>query len=122
MVRIFESGDYWYISGNRMMYNTYKEAKMANDKIAVLLELQEFANILNGLEDFLDYINANGYGQGHTNAFTDDDVREVKGVLVAADAFNMLNCLTQVNTTITNGSPTPADFGDIIDKFRGRSS
>ena len=93
---------------------------MASDKVGVLLEIQGVVDELNNISDLLAYVNANGYGSGQDNAFTDADAQEVKANLTAADVSNAINLLSQVNTLMTNGAPVQSDYTGIVDKFRAR--
>jgi len=121
-MRIYQSLDGSWVFNNedslKISGLTLQEAETMSDKATTLQKAQAVVDQLAEVDDLLAYINAMGYGQGQSNAFTDDDAAALKGPLGSADVFNALNMLTQVKATLTNGEPVAADFSDIMTRFK----
>lgn len=122
MNRVYQAGDGQWIFWNgetKYYFSTEAEARTMSDKTRIIEQVQSRMGMLAGIDDLNAYIVANEYGSGALNAITDEEASSVKGNLAAADIFNAMNLLLQIEILLTGAVPAPDNYMPVVDKVRG---
>lgn len=127
MVRVYQAADerwVFWTGSEKLHYNTEGEAKRAmtiqKQKMAKAETVQDWATRLASLDDFLDVVNARGFGHNQDNEPTDDDLAEL-GITQEyyRNGMGMLLALRKfIEGTATASTDDIADRRDVISRLR----